>query len=155
MRFYKVILILATACALIGCGAKELKPSTPLETFKSYTLAIKRKDTTTMKLLLSDASIKMAEQQAREQNTTLDEIVKNETLFTENQKSVEYRNQKINGDRATLEVKNSFNAWDTVPFILEEGVWKIDKQAIASQMLQQNEIDNKRIDDIINQGRVP
>ena len=155
MRFYKVILILSAALALFGCGSYEPKPSTPLQTLSSYTLAIKRKDTTAMKMLLSDASLKMAEQQAREQNVTVDDIVKNETLFTENQKRLEYRNEKIDGDRATLEVKNSFNTWDTVPFILEEGIWKIDKQALANQMMQQNEIDNKRINDIINQGRVP
>jgi hypothetical protein len=156
MRFYKVILILATACLAFACGATEPpRPSTPLETLKSYTLAIKRKDTTAMKLLLSDASIKMAEQQARAQNTTLDEIVKNETLFTESQKRLDYRNEKIEGERATIEVKNSFNSWDTVPFVLEDGIWKIDKQALANQMTQQNEIDNKRLEDIINQGRQP
>ena len=155
MRFYKVILILAAALSLFACAANEPTPSTPLQTLSSYTLAIKRKDTTAMKMLLSDASLKMAEQQAREQNVTVDDIVKNETIFTENQKRLEYRNEKIEGDRATIEVKNSFNSWDTVPFVLEEGIWKIDKQAIANQMMQQNEIDNKRLEDIINQGRQP
>jgi len=156
MRFYKVILILAAIFASFACGGtSEPKPSTPFETLKSYTTAIKRKDTTTMKLLLSAASIKMAEQQAREQNTMLDEIVKNETLFTESQTKLNYRNEKIEGDRATIEVKNSFNSWDTVPFVLEDGIWKIDKQAMVNQMMQQNELDNKRLEEIINQGRQP
>jgi hypothetical protein len=156
MRFYKVILILAAIFASFACGeTSEPKPSTPFETLKSYTTAIKRKDTTTMKILLSAASIKMAEQQAREQNTTLDEIVKNETLFTESQTKLNYRNEKIEGDRATIEVKNSFNSWDTVPFVLEDGIWKIDKQAMVNQMMQQNELDNKRLEEIINQGRQP
>lgn len=105
-----------------------------------------------MKLLLSGASLKMAEQQAQQQNVTVDDIVKNETLFGENQKTVEFRNEKIEGDRATIEVKNSFNSWDIVPFIREEGNWKIDKQGIATQMQQQNDFDNKKLDEMINKG---
>jgi len=154
MRFYKIIFLVITAVWAFACVA-EPKPSTPLETLKSYTLAIKRKDTTTMKLLLSDTSLKMAEQQARAQNTTVDEVVKNETLFTESQNRLEYRNERTDGERATIEVKDSFNSWNTVPFVLEEGIWRIDKQAMANQMLEQDEKKNKELDDIINQGRIP
>lgn len=155
MRFFRIILIFLAVFLFGACGRSESKPTTPLETLETYSKAVKRKDTTMMKGLLSEASVKMAEQQAKEQNVTIDEIIKNETLFTENQKRVEYRNQKIEGEHATVEVKNSFNTWDSVPFVLEEGIWKIDKQAVANQMIQQNEMDNKRLDDIINQGRQP
>lgn len=155
MRFYKVILILSAALAHLGCGSNEMRPSTPFETLKSYTLAIKKKDTTAMKILLSDASIKMAEQQARAQNSTLDDVVKDEKLFAQTQDRLEYRKEKIEGDRATIEIKNAAGSWDTVDFVLEEGIWKIDKQAMANRMLQQSEQDQKRMDDIFNQGRVP
>jgi hypothetical protein len=155
MRFYKVILIFAAACFALGCATVAPKPSTPFETLKAYTTAIKRKDTTAMKLMLSDASLKIAEQQAREQNVTLDDIIKNEKLFTESQNRLEYRNEKIEGSNASIEVKNSFNSWDTVMFVFEEGVWKIDKQAMANQMLQENQMKDKELDDIFNRGRVP
>jgi hypothetical protein len=154
MRFYKVILIVSAAVSAFAC-ASEQRALMPLDTLKSYTTAIKRKDTTSMKLLLSDASLKMAEQEARAQNTTVDEVVKNEVLFTESQSRLEYRNEKIEGDRATIEVKNSFNSWDTVPFILEQGVWKIDKQALVNQRLQQETLDNEELDKRINEGRIP
>jgi hypothetical protein len=108
-----------------------------------------------MKLLLSDASIKMHDKEARAQNVNLDDIVKRETLFSENQTSVEFRNEKIEGDRATLEVKNSYGAWEKVPFVREEGLWKIDKQGFADQMIQEIEQNDKRLDSIINQGRQP
>ena len=108
-----------------------------------------------MKILLSDDSIKMAEQEAKAQNLTLDDVVKRETLFNENQTSVEYRNEKVEGDRATIEVKNSFNTWDTIPFVKEDGIWKIDKQGFANQTLQQVDEQNKRLDELINQGRQP
>ena len=154
MRFYSKFVVIILTCILFACADVE-KPSTPLETLKSYTQAIKKKDTTTMKLLLSDASIKMAEQEAKAQNVTLDEIVKRETLFSENQSTVEFRNEKIDGERATIEMKDSFNSWNTVPFVREDGIWKIDKQGIANQMMQDIEQENKRLDDIINQGRQP
>ena len=146
--------IFTLALFLISCGG-ERKPSTPFETFAAYTKAIKQKDTTTMKKLLSDASIKMHEQEAKVQNTNLDEIMKRETLFSESQTSVKYRNEKIEGDKATLEVQNSFGAWETVPFAREDGIWKIDKQGFANQMIKEIEQNNQKLDEIINQGRRP
>jgi Na+-translocating ferredoxin:NAD+ oxidoreductase RnfG subunit len=97
----------------------------------------------------------MSEQEAKSQNVPLDEIVKRETLFNESQKTVEFRNEKIDGDKATIEMKDSFNSWNTVPFVREDGAWKIDKQGIANQMMQDFEQSDKRLDDIINQGRQP
>ncbi len=154
MSFISKFAIVFLTCFLFACGEGS-RLSTPLETLKAYTQAIKKKDTTAMKLLLSDASLKMAEQEAKAQNRTLDDVVKNETLFGENQKQLKFRNEKIDGDRAAIEVENSFGSWDIVPFVREEGVWKIDKQALANQMLEQNEEDNKKLDEITNQGRLP
>ncbi|HEX8636431.1 MAG TPA: hypothetical protein VF692_00100, partial [Pyrinomonadaceae bacterium] len=77
-------------------------------------------------------------------------------LFGENQTSVEYRNEKIEGDRATLEVKNAYSMWEKVPFVREEGVWKIDKQGFADQIMQEVEQkNNQKWNEIINQGRQP
>jgi Domain of unknown function (DUF4878) len=138
---------------LVGSCTGEKAPATPIETFKTYTKAIKQKDIATMKLLLSKDTIKMHELEAQAQGTTVDEIVKRETLFTENQKSVKLRNEKIDGDKATLEVENSFGTWETVPFAKEDGEWKIDKKGFADRMLEENEKSNKELDDLINQGR--
>lgn len=154
MRVYFKFVILILLSSFAAC-AGDSKPSTPLETLRAYTQAIKRKDTTEMKILLSAASIKMAEQEARAQNRTLDDVVKNETLFNQTQTSLKFRNEKIEGERATIEVENSFGVWDTVPFVKEEGAWKLDKQGIADQMMRQIEQDDKKLDDIINQGRPP
>lgn len=154
MSFISRFAIILLASFLLACSEGS-RLSTPLETLKAYTQAIKKKDTTAMKLLLSGGSIKMAEQEAKAQNRTLDDVVKNETLFSESQKQLKFRNEKIEGDKATIEVENSFGSWDIVPFVKEEGVWKIDKQALANQLLRQNEEDQKKLDDIINQGRQP
>lgn len=154
MMFYRKILILILACLLAACSSSP-KHLTPFETLQAYEQAIRKKDTTTMKLLLSDATIKMHQEAAKEQGITLDEIVQRETLFFPGQKKFEYRNETIEGDKASIEMKNSYGIWDKISFVKEDGVWKIDKQAYANTILEQNEIDNKRIDEIINQGKQP
>lgn len=155
MMLYRKILSFVLACLTLAACAGNPKPSTPLDTLKAYTLAIKKKDTTRMKLLLSDATIKMHQQEAKEQNVTLDEIVERETLFSPEQKTAEYRNESIEGDKATIEVKNSYGVWDKINFVKEDGVWKIDKQAFVNPILEQNELDKQRLDEIINQGKQP
>jgi len=147
--FVSLILFLAASCA------GDDTPSTPLETFKTYTKAIKQKDTTTMKLLLSAETMKMHELEANAQNVTVDDIVKRETLFSEDQKTVRLRNEKIDGDTATLEVENSFGAWETVPFVREDDVWKIDKKGYRDRFIQEVEQDIQQFDDKINQGKQP
>ena len=81
----------------------------------------------------------------------LDDVIKRETIFDENQKSLTFRNEKTENDRATIEIENSFNSWDTVYFVKENGIWKIDKQGAANQMMQQINEQNKKLDDAINQ----
>lgn len=153
MRIWSRILIVSLISFAASCATSE--PVSPLQTFKTYTKAIKAKDITTMKLLLSNATIKMHEKEAKAQGVTVDDIVKRETLFSENQKSVEFKNEKIDGDKATLQVKNSYGSWETVPFVREDGVWKIDKQGYADQMLKEIEENDKKLDDLIKGNQSP
>ncbi len=152
MRLYPKILIFLFVCLAASCGS-EPKPSTPFKTLEAYTKAIKKKDTTTMKLLLSKETIKMHEQEAKSQNLTLDDIVERETLFLPDQKVVKFRNEKIEGDKATIEMENQYGSYDTIYFVKEEDGWKIDKQGFANQMMEQNDLKNDELDNIINQGK--
>ncbi len=155
MVFYKIFSILLAACLIFGC-AKNPPPSTPLETLKAYTQAIKRKNLTEMKLLLSDSSLKMAQAEAKEQNVTVDEIIKKQSIFNESQTRLEFRNEKIEGEQASIEMRDSMNSWITVPFVREEKIWKIDNQSLANQKTQEIEEESKReLDKIINQGKIP
>ncbi len=154
MRFSSKFIILLVCFGLWACAGGS-SASTPLETLKTYTAAIKKKDTTTMKLLLSDASIKMAEDEAKAQNVTVDDIVTRETLFSQSQTSLKYRNERMDGDKAIIEVENSFGSFDPVLFVKEEGVWKIDKRGFANQIMQQAEEQNRKLDEIFNQGKQP
>lgn len=154
MLLYRKILILLAACLLFACGGTQ-EPSTPVETLKAYTKAIKKKDPTTMKLLLSQDSMKMHREEAQAQNVSLDEIVLRETLFSPDQNTLKFRNEKIEGDRATVEVENSYGAFETVQFVKEGDVWKIDKQGFANQIEQQILQDNQKLDEMFNQQRQP
>ncbi len=141
------ILLFALAVSAFGCSGEQ-KPATPVGTFITYTKAFKKKDFKTMKLLLSTATIKMHEQEAKAQGTTLDDIIKRESLFSDTQKTVEYKNEKIDGDKATLEVKTAAGIWETLPFVREDGVWKIDKQGYADKMIKDIEDQqNRKFDD--------
>lgn len=157
MLFYRKIFILFLLCAAFSaCSNSDApQPKTPLETLQAYVKAFQKKDYTTMKLLLSEATIKMHQQAAKDQNVTLDDIVQRETMISPEQKTAEFRNQKIDGDKATLEMKTNFGTWNTINFVREQGIWKIDKQSFAEQILEQNEQDNKKLDEIFNQGRQP
>jgi len=148
MRIWSRILIFSLICLAVACGAEPA--ATPLETFKTYVKATKAKDITTMKLLLSNATMKMHEQEAKAQGVSVDDIVKRETLLAEGQTQIEYKDEKINGDKATLLVKSSNGAWETVPFVREDGVWKIDKQGYADQMIQEMDESSRKLDEIIS-----
>ena len=152
MRKLFAIIGLAIMSATFGCSVED-KPASPLETFKTYTKAIKKKDITTMKLLLSRETLRAHEQEAKSQGVTVDDIVKRETLFQEEQRTVEFRNEKIEGEKATLEVKDPMGFWQTVYFVLEDGEWKIDKKSSADELMRQIEEENRKADEQFNSNQ--
>ncbi len=148
--FVKSLVLSLFAAIFMACGGGDSIPDTPLQTFKTYTKAIKQKDIATMKLLLSRETLKMHELEAQAQGISVDEVVKRETLFVESQKTVRLRNEKIDGDSATLEVENSYGSWETVPFTKEDGVWKIDKKGFAQRLMDEAEKSNQALDNMFN-----
>ena len=59
----------------------------------------------------------------------------------------------IDGDKASIEMKNSAGIWDKVSFVREDGIWKIDKPAFTNSIMEQNDKANQGLDDLINQGK--
>ncbi len=143
MRLYQTFLILFLAFAIISCASTET-PQTPLETLRTYTQAIRKKDVAKMKALLSQGSIKMAENEAKANNVAIDEIILRETLFSPDQKTLKFRHEKIDGESATIEVENSFGSFDRIPFVKENGVWKIAKDKFADEFQKQIEEEQKK-----------
>lgn len=118
-------------------------------------LTRKKKDAETMKSLLSANSMKISEDEAKAQNKTIDEVILSETLFAENVTTVEFRNEKSEGENASIEVKNSFGSFDIVSFVKENGSWKIAKDKIKDNIMQSVEEQMKQFDDQINKDRQP
>lgn len=148
--------ILIIFSILLAACSHETRVATPLETFQTYAKAAKQKDITTMKLLLSKESLKMFEDEAKAQGVTLDDIVKRETLIDENQRSVKFKDEKVEGEHATIQIQSDAGEWEPLPFVKEDGEWRIDQRSYASnkgdQLEQQNDAE---LDRIINQGKQP
>lgn len=152
MRSYKKIIVFLLACFIFACSGNT-EPATPAETLKAYTIAIKKKDVAMIKLLLSKASMEIHEGQAKAQNISIDEIVLRETMFPVDQRIFDFRNEKIEGDSASVEVKNDFGGWDTILLVREDGIWKIDKKGTSEQILDDSEEADKKLDEQIRESR--
>jgi hypothetical protein len=116
-----LIVAASAACSL-------LKSPTPTDTFKAFFEASKKKDVPGMKKALSKGTLNMFETLAKLQNKSVDDMLKEIDKDDKNkdEKMPETRNEKIDGDTATLEVKNEKTGkWDTLPFVKEDKEWKI------------------------------
>jgi flagellar hook-associated protein FlgK len=94
---------------------------------KNFVEASRKKDVEGVKKTLSGSTIKMMEGLAKVQGKTLDQTIKESDAGENEYKEVpEMRNEKIEGDTATLEVKNvKTGEWDTLYFVKETDEWKI------------------------------
>lgn len=98
----------------------------PSEVYKAQNEAHKRKDAATMKSNLSRASLELIEKDARAREITLDEWLTMEEEGGEEITSIQTRNEKIDGDTATVEINvDGGEEWDVMPFVKEDGRWKI------------------------------
>lgn len=118
--------------------ANSTAPSalSPTETMKALNEAAKKKDTAAIKKFVSKGTLALMEDRAKEQGTTLDELLKSDegTPFDE---LPEMRNENIVGEKATLEVKDtSEDEWTTLPFVKEDGVWKIALDEYVEELEQ-------------------
>jgi hypothetical protein len=125
-----VVIFAVSACSL-------LNRSTPTATFKAFFEASKKKDTAGMKKALSKGTVEMFDKLAKEQNKTTDDMLKGLNTDAKDEKVPETRNEKITGDTATLEVKNEKTGqWDSLPFVKEDGEWKIALDKFLENMLK-------------------
>ncbi|GIU82338.1 MAG: DUF4878 domain-containing protein [Acidobacteria bacterium] len=133
MRAFVLIILLLS---ILACSSEEKEEKRPVEVLREYMIAFKKGDSATMRSLLSKESVKMAEQEAQARNISLDEVIKQETLFSEHQTKVEYKNERIEGDQARVEIKTPYETWETVFFVKEDGKWKIAKEKFVEENLK-------------------
>jgi hypothetical protein len=124
---FALLLLVSSVLACKGLGG-----SSPTATYKAFFEAQKRKDVPGMKKTLSKGSLALLEQGAERQKKTLDESLK-EGFDDPAFKAATMpptRNEKIDGDSATLEVQNEKSKdWEKLYFVKEDDEWKfaIDK----------------------------
>ena len=143
MKIYQSLFIALVAFLIIGCGGAAQPAASPTDVLKTFIEASKKKDVEAIKKTLSKGSLDLAEEAAKKQNITVDELFKkDDTKMSE--ELPELRNEKIEGDTATVEVKDNVGGYDTLPFVRENGGWKLafDKyqQAMIKKMTEQMKI---------------
>jgi hypothetical protein len=125
MKIYKTIIVVLCVLFVFGCSSLQPQTKSPTEVMKALNEASKTKDVAGIKNSVSRGTLSLIEESAKAQNTTVDEILKkdNGAPFKD---LPEMRNEKIEGDTATIELKNATNNdWETVPFVKEDGVWRL------------------------------
>ena len=123
-------------CALFvfGCDALTQKALTPTDTLRTFIQASEEKDVETIKKTLSKGTINIIEGTAKAQKITVDELLKRENGIPLKEMP-ETRNEKIEGDAASVEIKNVITGgFDRVPFVKEDGVWKIQLDVFMRDM---------------------
>src|SRR5438105_6251114 len=135
MKKRTLFVALMVMLAIAGCRSG----SSPTATFKAFFEAQQKKDVAGMKKNLSKTSLAIMEKSAKEQNMTIDDAIKQqlESPASKTDKIPETRNEKINGNEATLELHNEdTNKWDTMYFAKEDGAWKIALDRTIEEMLR-------------------
>ncbi len=103
-----------------------VKQSTPTEAGESFFNSIKNKDKAAFKSLMSKDSVEILNAAASEKKITFDDLLDKQFFpNTPMPDKYEQRNEKITGDKATVELKDEKGEWSPMTFVKENGVWKV------------------------------
>lgn len=135
MKIKSGILILATFLAIVASGCQNTQTktttptiisNTPTEAYKNLFAAVKSKDTQTIKQIMSKTTQQFAESAAQTQKITVEEMYKNglfESTMTPNLPPM--RDERVKDNFGAVEVRKPDGNWEDVPFVKEDGSWKI------------------------------
>ena len=138
----RVILLFVSLFVCAACRPLNSLPPqnlSPTETMQALNEAAKNKDIEKTKNLVSSGTIKLLEESAKAQKTTVDELLKADggAPF---QELPEMRNETITGENATVEIKNTVTGeWQPIPFVRENGVWKVALDVVYRAVTKQAE----------------
>ncbi|MDH3493052.1 MAG: nuclear transport factor 2 family protein [Acidobacteriota bacterium] len=108
----------------------------PTDTLRAFNDAVLKKDAPKIRSFLSRGSMKMIEESAREQGRPVDDILTADDgapMPVER----EMQNEVIDGDQATVEVKNSvLGSFDKMILVKEDGNWRIALDKIQEAMIR-------------------
>ncbi len=126
-----LILSLITACNF------NRDDKSPTATLKTFLTASEKKEANLMKQTLSKSSIKALEDSGKSNKSSIDEILKNQAFLSTFSDLPELREEKIEGENATLEFKNpSTQTWQKIFFVNEDKQWKIVLDRFVAETLK-------------------
>ena len=142
MRLFLLTLALAFSIfALTACSSESAL--TPTATMNSQVAAMQKNDLPAMRSNLSQGTLQMIEKAAQAQKVTSDEVLASmsrKANAANKDALIETRNEQINGAAATLELKNPVTGgWDKIPFVKEDGRWKIALDKFMEDVLKQTD----------------
>jgi hypothetical protein len=105
----------------------------PIAAYQAWQEANRSKNYEAVKKSFSKASLEMLTEEAKKNNQTLDEYVKQQVDKAKSDEVV--GNEKINGNTATVELKDKDGTSSiTLPMVVEDGAWKIAYDKFMKQM---------------------
>lgn len=139
-KIISFFLLLTAAFAAVSCqtqGAanssaqQPTKPSvkahSPTEAYRMLYAAVKAKDSDTIKQLMSKGSLGLAGMSAGQQKKPLEQILENGLVAPTLAPSItEIRDERVKDSFGAVEVYNEKDKrWEDLPFIIEDGGWKL------------------------------
>lgn len=128
MKYRRIItftLMFALTAFIAACSGSGGN-STPTAAYKTAYAAMKNKDIAGLKKVMPKKMLEEMDKGAKAQNKSVDDMLK--ALMTSSEtrlpKSDESKDEKIDGDKATLQVKNEKDEWETARFVKEDDGWK-------------------------------
>lgn len=129
LSFVLAFAFLSFSCQSAGTAVnrEHAKATTPREAYRMLYEAVKAKDTEGIKLLMSNNTMTFAGFAAEQQKQSLEKMFENGlTATTFSDTLPESRDIRVNGNFGAVEVWNQKdNRWDDLPFVLEDGGWKL------------------------------
>ncbi len=126
MNFKLFALFLIFFAAFAAACQNNSSSDTPNQAFKRLHAAVQKKDSAAIKKEMSRTSLQFAESMAGMQKITVEEFLKNGlTKAAMGAEPPATRDERIKGDFAALEVQNPEGVWEDLPFIKEDGLWKL------------------------------
>ena len=109
-----------------AAGNTADEAGTPTAAYKAAYAARKNKDVPALKKLMSKDILEFFTEIAGlgEKKQTIDELLM-ELCEKEQAPTAEARNEKINGDKATIEYLDEKGGWSPMEFVKEDGAWKL------------------------------
>lgn len=123
---YLPALFLSFLFLLTNCG-QATPANSPTEAYQQFHSAVQRQDVSAMKQTFSKKTLEGIDVFAKKLKISSDEALQTviKSYKEGSPKTAEFKDEKIDGEKATLEVKSSGGKWSTYQFIKEDNSWKI------------------------------